>query len=443
MAPHGDSPLRTAIPKAASRLTHARCSHSSSPTRHLPADDGSNRFSAERSDDPVFGDGLPSLRRRAGRRTRVYTACVRYNPRVALQTALPLLLLGCASTRVDSGVDPRLMVYPVGKGPRVVATGDLDRDGDIDVAVVNAGSADVSILLNDGHGTLAPAPGSPVPAGPEPADIALADLDADGVLDLIIANHETSFITILRGDGHARYEPLSGSPFETGAHPHIHSVAAADFDGDNQIDLAVESADDDTVRVLFGKGGAFDPPKSFATGRLPYYRLGTADISGEGNPDLLVPNQRDRSISILGGTTLGALTPLFDPTPVPRQPWMVRSADLDSDSRPDLAVIIDGGIALLRNTGTGFEPFPASPIAIAEATDVAMGDIDGDGAADVAIGPWTGRDICILSGKHFIQTTLRVGRRPIGLAIADLTGDGKAELIAASALDDSIAVGRP
>jgi FG-GAP-like repeat len=90
-----------------------------------------------------------------------------------------------------------------------------------------------------------------------------------------------------------------------------------------------------------------------------------------------------------------------------------------------------------------FEPVPGSPFSVAGATEVATGDLDGDGVADVAIGPWDGQDVVVLLGGTFARRAVTTARRPVGLAIADLDGDGRAELIAASLIDDVVVVMSP
>src|SRR5687767_11042205 len=159
--------------------------------------------------------------------------------------------------QADSAPNPSGTTYPVGAQPRAVATGDLDDDGDLDIVVAESGAMRAAILLNDGHGLFVA--GAMPAAGREPSDVRAIDLDRDRDLDLVLANHETSRVTLLQNDGRAGFTTAPGSPLETGSRPHVHGVVAADLDGDAFVDLALDSADDDSVRVLFGHASGFAP----------------------------------------------------------------------------------------------------------------------------------------------------------------------------------------
>src|SRR5689334_23199814 len=121
--------------------------------------------------------------------------------------------------------------FATGATPGNLAVADFNRDRKVDLAVVNAESANVTILLGDGKGGFAPAPGSPFPAGPHPNDIAAGDFNRDGLLDLAIANHETPEVTLLLGDGKGGFAPAARSPVRFAVKPHVHGLAASDFNG--------------------------------------------------------------------------------------------------------------------------------------------------------------------------------------------------------------------
>src|SRR5262249_56311964 len=117
-------------------------------------------------------------------------------------------------------------------------------------------------LLGDGRGGFRVGP--EYPAGLNPLDIAVGDFDRDGHLDCAIANHETTGVSILVGDGRGAFSPAIGSPVFSGSRPHVHSVAAADLNGDGNLDLVMESADTDAVQVVYGDGRArFTSPPPF------------------------------------------------------------------------------------------------------------------------------------------------------------------------------------
>ena len=102
--------------------------------------------------------------------------------------------------------------------------------------------------------TFAPAPGSPVAAGTDPQSLAAADLNRDGKPDLAVANQGSNNVTILLGDGLGGFAPAPGSPLAADSFPR--SVAAADLNGDGKPDLAVANFSSNNVTIQIHIGGA-------------------------------------------------------------------------------------------------------------------------------------------------------------------------------------------
>ncbi|HEU0300874.1 MAG TPA: VCBS repeat-containing protein [Longimicrobium sp.] len=342
-----------------------------------------------------------------------------------------------ASAEAHRPAPAGVVFYDVGQRPSAVAAADFTGDGHVDVAVAATGGGAVTLLHGDGTGLLRA--GASFAAGREPADVEAADLDRDGDVDLVVANHETSGVTVLLNDGRGRFHPAPGSPFDAGARPHVHGVVAGDFDGDGWVDVAVESADTREVRVLRGGPRGFAAPASVGVGTMPYTRLGAGDVAGDGRPEILVPGHGDSTLRAVegadGGLRLAVLT-----IRLAGQPWTVAAGDLDADGRRDLVVVETDAASVWRADGRGFAAAPGSPFAIRGATEAAVGDLDGDRAAEAAIGPWEGDQVTVLAGRSFAPRRVRVCERPIGLAIADLDGDGRGELLAACATTSRLAV---
>src|SRR4051812_34679726 len=133
--------------------------------------------------------------------------------------------------------------YPVGEDPFFVAVGDFNRDGVPDLAVANAAQGQpegsISILLGKGNGTFEAAKNYDS-GGAEPSALAVGDFNADGKLDLAVANRggdgaENLSVLLGNGDGTLRAPQSYPLGFEPQA------VATADFNGDGKLDLAVAS----------------------------------------------------------------------------------------------------------------------------------------------------------------------------------------------------------
>src|ERR1700720_435607 len=140
---------------------------------------------------------------------------------------------------------------PVGTHPMNVMIADIDKDGKRDIIVANGDNGNFSVYLGDGKGGFPQAKGSPFPAGPNPNDVALGDFNGDGNLDVAIANPGVKLVTLLLGDGKGEFSFARGSPFSVPSSPHPHGIAAADFNGDKKLDLAVDSWGENKVLVMF------------------------------------------------------------------------------------------------------------------------------------------------------------------------------------------------
>lgn len=126
------------------------------------------------------------------------------------------------------------------------------------------------VLLGDGRGGFKPAEGSPIKVGSSVRKVALGDVNRDGKLDAVAAEHDTYFVTVLLGDGRGRFRAAPGSPFKTsnGSRPHTHDVVLGDVNGDGHPDILTANVNDNNVSVLLGDGkGAFAPAPAGELGR--------------------------------------------------------------------------------------------------------------------------------------------------------------------------------
>ena len=121
------------------------------------------------------------------------------------------------------------------------------------------------------------------------------------------------------------------------------------------------------------------------------------------------------------------------------KPWMVVGDDVNGDRRTDIIVVHSNAASVWVAGRDGFSQATGSPFTVGGATEVATGDIDGDGIADVAVGPWDGDEVTVLTGPKWPRE-VRTCERPIGLAIADLDGDHRGELLAACSTQKRLVV---
>jgi len=349
--------------------------------------------------------------------------------------------------------------FSVGRAPGCVLVEDFNGDGKFDLVVANEHGSDASVLLGDGKGGFSPAPGSPFPAGHSPNDLAVGDFNRDGRLDLAIANHETQHLTVLLGDGRGAFAPAPNSPFTVAVRPHTHGIATSDFNGDGNLDLVTDSWAEDRLVVLFGDGkGSFGTPGTYvAVGKHPYQRIRVADLNGDGKADIVSPNLEGDNLTILLSDGKGGFRqPTNSPFPCGDSPFNVAIGDVNADGKPDLAIVNSpsstsdrsgqDGLTILIGDGLGaFTTMAGSPFVTGKFPNIpAIGDVNGDGVADVAVSNPDGDNITIFrmsrEGSVASRTTISVRGHPKGLAIRDLNGDGKAEIVITNNASDSVTV---
>jgi FG-GAP-like repeat/FG-GAP repeat len=311
--------------------------------------------------------------------------------------------------------------YAVGddSNPLQVAIGDLNGDGVMDLVTANVwGMGTVSVLFGNGDGTFASSVA--INAGGVVTGVAIGDLNGDGIMDLATANGWPNFVGILFGVGHGEF----ASPVEyTSGWAFPFSVAIGDLNGDGVPDLAVaENGGPDywpyypghTVGILLGAGGGMFPaqPVHYRVGRTENavpLRTVIGDLNGDGFMDLVTANLHDNSVSILLGVGDGTFT---------------SAVSYDVGGGPDVP-----------GNGSADQRGPWS---------VAIGDLNGDGILDIATPLYMSNTVSVLlgvgDGTFTGAVTYDVGSGPTGVAIGDLNVDGSMDLATANSLDGTVSL---
>jgi len=293
------------------------------------------------------------------------------------------ILLGDGNGGVRPGTPPPL---PNGSVMCSLATADLNGDGAPDLAIVDSTGKDVVILLGDGTGRFVPAGGSPIQAGGVPTSVVAADVNRDGRPDLVVpvadSSGRISGIAILLGDGAGGFAQAPGSPVSILAGNSV-SVAVADLDGDGKPDLAVANTGRNEISLLRGNGmGGFGAPVAVGSARRPG-KIAVGDVDGNGKPDLA--SLLEYGAAIL----LGDGTGNFRPAPgsqLKLDGSDLALVDLNGDGKSDLVTPSgEVGVSVRLATGDGrFRTVEFSPFATDYTLRIAAADFNGDGRPDIA-----------------------------------------------------------
>jgi hypothetical protein len=251
--------------------------------------------------------------------------------------------------------DGRFQAQPpisVGRQPRALVAGDFDQDGSPDLAVVNFGGDTVAILRGDGHGGFA----TPqlVPVGSGPSAIGTGSFGSDTSIDLAVVNSLSDSVSILYGDGRGQFPNVATFPVT--AKPNF--LIVGDTNQDGHQDLVVGNQFSESVAILLGNGKQLAAPTTSTLKGTARPSL-AEDFDGDGQMDLVNPDESASVVEILPGTAPGEFATrvrLF----VGRDPYAVATGDFNRDGKTDIAVVhrATQTIAILLNRSTA----PKTPV---------------------------------------------------------------------------------
>ncbi len=371
-----------------------------------------------------------------------------------------------------------------GESSQYAAIADVNGDGKPDMVVVNycadnnnCSNGSASVLLGNGDGTFQPAV-SYNSGGQGARSVAIADVNGDGKPDAVVANVcytnsdcSRGLASVLLGNGDGTFQPAAS--YDSGGE-YASSIAVADINGDGKADLVIANQTDSdgnwqdgsVTAILLGDGdGTFQPAVSYASGDYDGSSIVVVDVNGDGKSDVVMANGCvDNYSCITGGVSVllgngdGTLRGGLNYDSGAWSSYSVASADVNGDGRLDLLIASqcnqpsncsNGAASVLLGNGDGtFQPAVAYSSGGLNAFSILSADVNGDGKLDLIVGNNCADNNCssgsvsvlLGNGDGTFETAVSYGSSglsPFSLAIGDVNGDGKPDLIAANECADN------
>ncbi len=368
-----------------------------------------------------------------------------------------------AKTGIGSSDFSAKVDITAGTRPFHSAISDLDGDGKPDLIVANRQSNSISILRNiSTNGSITAgsfAPKVDFTVGTEPVFVATGDIDGDGKPDIAVVNINSNSISILRNTATSgsisATSFAAGVDFTTGNQPF--SLAIGDLDADGKADMAVVNNTLNTISLYRNTStngtinvNSFSARVDFSTGTGSNpISIAIGDLNGDSKPDMVVANQTTNNISIFqnsviaGFFNVGSFLPKVDIS-TGASAQSVALGDLDRDGKLDIAVANNNGIvSVFRNINNAGGIFPSSFESkvdfSAGGRGLAIGDLTGDGKPEMVSVNLSVGSVSILtnntvsgsisSSSFSTKVDFTTGEFPFSTAIGDLDGDSKPDLV--------------
>lgn len=322
----------------------------------------------------------------------------------------------------------------VGKFPSSIAAGDFNQDGKWDLAVSVTGEnktgAKICVWLGNGKGDFQ----SPIEIdqGRNPGAIQVADLNGDGISDLITGNYvDYPYLCVLIGKGDGTFQP----PAESNAKVYPQDIAVKDFNGDGNLDFLFCGGG---LTLFLGNGNGEHLEEKFLSYDVGATRIASGDVNEDGHMDFVITRFSQNSTNLYIGDGKGNFT---DRGSVAEGSGSigVQLADVNQDGHLDLFVVNQYGanVSVLLGKGNGGFFGQTNYSAGYQPHSLALNDVDHDGNTDLLVSDDAYGRVLVFKGKGNGQF---VGIQQLspsnfsifgGMVAGDFNGDHRIDLAVA------------
>jgi Bacterial Ig-like domain (group 3)/FG-GAP-like repeat len=353
------------------------------------------------------------------------------------------------------GSQYNFVTLPTDPNPQADVIADFNGDGKPDLAVAigdaAAPASSVDVFLGNGDGTFHAAPAVPS-TNANAGSIVAGDFNSDGKQDLVVTLPDVNQIQILLGNGDGTFTlgqniSDSGSPS---------SIVTGDFNGDGIADLAVVNPGGNSIMILLGNGdGTFTQAAQSPTFAASPVSIAVGDFNGDGKADLAVAlegaNSNDPgSVTVLLGNGDDTFTPLAQTLPTAPSPTSIAAADFTGNGTLDLAVtspdnaFVGETISVFKGNGDGTFTTLSDQFAPLACEDITFGDLRDLGDADLFVSCTNGVFAYFGQQNNGLFNYGLVGWGGTAgspfVAVGDMNGDGFADIAAVLNSGNSVEV---
>jgi hypothetical protein len=327
-------------------------------------------------------------------------------------------------------------------GLKSPVVGDFNGDNLLDVAFFNYYTNSIHVLIGDGKGNYTAEMKTLVQSFTTwYFSMTVADFDNDEQLDLAFTSENKAYVYMVFGNGNGTFRSLV--KFFMGNSTTVRGIVAFDFNGDNHTDIAVSSPSFNIIIVLLGNGnGSFSNKTTYYAGRNSNpSSVALGDFNGDGHQDISYNNIMIRNIGVLLGRGDGT----FEEQKASfaggyYYPSFIAVGDFNSDYRPDVVVSYSGGnrVGVLLGYGNGTMS-PVEKFTVGNKTyyaRIAVADFNNDGHSDIVVNSISRSVIYILvgygDGNFEVQMIFSTGFAGsyTWMDVADFNSDGCQDILA-------------